>query len=147
MITSQNKASANQKKTLTVGDSIVKNIEGWRLNKRMKFSVAVKSIPGATTKGEKHHIKGCLEDNSPDSIMLHVGTNNLKNKESAEGIANDIMDVAIFIRNEQTSVFVSCLSVRNDRLNDRGKNMNSLLKRRCDEEKICFVYNTKNNVG
>ena len=113
----------------------------------MKFSVAVKSIPGATTKGEKHHIKGCLEDNSPDSIMLHVGTNNLKNKESAEGIANDIMDVAIFIRNEQTSVFVSCLSVRNDRLNDRGKNMNSLLKRRCDEEKICFVYNTNNNVG
>ena len=24
------------KKTLTVGDSIVKNVEGWRLNKRMK---------------------------------------------------------------------------------------------------------------
>ena len=111
MITSQNKASANQKKTLIVGDSIVKNTEGWRLNKRMKFSVAVKSIPGARTKGEKHHIKGCLEDNSPDSIMLHVGTNNLKNKESAESIANDIMDVAIFIRNEQTSVFVSGLSV------------------------------------
>ena len=147
MITSQNKASTNQKKTLNVGDSIVKNTEGWRLNKRMKFSVAVKSIPGATTKGVKHHIKGCLEDNSPDSIMLHVGTNNLKNKESAESIANDIMDVAIFIRNEQTSVFVSCLSVRNDRLNDRGKNMNSLLKRRCDEEKICFVYNMNNNVG
>ena len=40
MITSQNKGSTNQKKTLTVGDSIVKNIEGWRLNKRMKFSVA-----------------------------------------------------------------------------------------------------------
>ena len=129
MITSQNKGRTNQKKTLIVGDSIVKNIEGWRLNKRMKFSVAVKSISGATTKGVRHHIKGCLEDNSPDSIMLHVGTNNLKNKESAEGIANDIMDVAIFIRNEQTSVFVSCLSVRNDRLNDRRKNMNSLLKR------------------
>ena len=147
MIKSQNKGSTNQKKTLIVGDSIVKNIEGWRLNKRMKFSVAVKSIPGTATKGVKHHIKGCLEDNSPDSIMLHVGTNNLKNKESAESIANDIMDVAIFIRNEQTSVFVSGLSVRNDRLNDKGKNVNSLLKRRCDEEKICFVYNTNNNVG
>ena len=53
----------------------------------MKSSVAVKSIPGATTKGMKHHIKGCLEDNSPDSIILHVGTNNLKNKESVEDIA------------------------------------------------------------
>ena len=53
----------------------------------MKSSVAVKSIPGATTKGMKHHIKGCLEDNSPDSIILHVGTDNLKNKESVEDIA------------------------------------------------------------
>ena len=44
----------------------------------MNSFVAVKSIPGARTKGVKHHIKGCLEDNSPDSVILHVGTNNLK---------------------------------------------------------------------
>ena len=87
-VMSQNKGGTNLKKTLIVGDSIVKNIEGWRLNKRIKFSVAVKSIPGATTKGIKYHIKGCLEDNSLDSIILPVGTNNLKNKESAEDIAN-----------------------------------------------------------
>ena len=67
----------------------------------MKSSVAVKSIPGATTKGMKHHIKGCLEDNSPDSVILYVGTNNLKNKESVEVIGNDIMDIAIFIRNDK----------------------------------------------
>ena len=87
-VTSQNKGGTNLKKTLLVGDSTEKNIKEWRLNKRIKFSVAVKSIPGATTKGMKHHIKGCLEDNSPDSIILHVGTNNLKNKESVEDIAN-----------------------------------------------------------
>ena len=75
----------------------------------------------------KHHIKGCLENNSPDSVILHVGTNNLKNKESVEDIAKDIMDMAIFIINE--------------------KSMNSLLKRRCDEEKTCFVDNTTINVG
>ena len=80
-ITPQNKGGTNRKKTLIVEDSIVKHVEGWRLNKRMKSSVAVKSITGATTKGMKHHIKGCSKDNSPDSIILHVGTNNLKNKE------------------------------------------------------------------
>ena len=120
-ITSQNKGGTNRKKTLIVGDSIIKNIEGWRLNKRMKSSVAVKSIPGATTKGMKHHIKGCLQNNSPDSIILHVGTNNLKNKESVEDIANDITDNAIFIRNEESNVFVSGLTVRNDRLNERQR--------------------------
>ena len=42
-ITSQNKGGTNRKKTLIVGDSIVKNIDRWKLNKRMKSSVAVKS--------------------------------------------------------------------------------------------------------
>ena len=83
----------------------------------------------------KHHIKGYLEDNSLDSIILDVGTNNLKNKEYVEDIANDIMDIAIFIRNEKTNVFVSGITVRNDRLNDKGKSVNSILKSRCGEEK------------
>ena len=47
----------------------------------------------------KHQVKECLEDNSPDSIILDVVTNNLKNKESVEDIANDIMGVAMSIRN------------------------------------------------
>ena len=70
--TSQNKRGTNRKKTLTVGDSTVKIIERLRLNKRKKSSVAVKSIPGTTTKGMKHHVKGCLQYNSPDSIILRA---------------------------------------------------------------------------
>ena len=54
------------------------------------------------------------------------------------------MNVAIFIRNEKNNVFVSGLTVQNDRLNDKG---NSLLKRRCGEGKICFVDNTNINVS
>ena len=94
----------------------------------------------------KHHIKGCLGDNSPNPVILHVGTNNLKNKESVEDIADDMMNIAIFIRNEKNIVFASGLTVRNDRLNGKGKSVNNLLKRRCDEEKICFVDNTNINV-
>ena len=57
------------------------------------------------------------------------------------------MDVAIFIRNEKTNIFGSGLTVLNDRWNKKGKNVDSLLKRRCGEEKICFVGNTNINVG
>ena len=78
---------------------------------------------------------------------MHIGTNNLKNKESVEDIANDMVNVAIFIRNEKNNVFASGLTVQNDRLNDKEQNVDSLLKRRCDEEKICFVDNTNINVG
>ena len=52
-------------------------------------------------------------------FVFIAGANNLKNKESVEDIANDIMDIAIFITNEKTNVFVSSLTVRNDRLNDQ----------------------------
>ena len=55
----------------------------------MKSAVHVKSIPGTTTKGMKH-VRGCLEESSPDTAILHFGTNNLKNNESAEDIATDI---------------------------------------------------------
>ena len=79
--TSQNRGGTNRKKTLIVGDLIVKNVDGWRFSKRMKLSVAVKSIPGATTKVMKNHIKGCLEGNSPDQsyCTLEPTTSKIRN--------------------------------------------------------------------
>ena len=58
----------------------------------------------------------------------------LKNKESAEDVANDIMDMEIYIWNEKTNAFVSGLTLRNDRLNDYRVDVNSLLKRKCDNK-------------
>ena len=52
------------------------------------------------------------------------------------------MDVAIFIRNEKTNVFVPGLTVRNDRLNNKGKSVSSLLKCRYK-----YADNTNINVG
>ena len=102
----------------------MKNIERWRLNQRMKSTVNVKSIPGTTTKGMKHHVGGCLGDNSPDTAILNFGTNNLRNNESAEYIATDIMNLAISVKNEKKTVVFTGITVRNDRFNDKGKNVN-----------------------
>ena len=52
----------------------------------MKSAVTVKSIPGTTTKGTKHHVRGYLEGSSPDTAILHFGSNNLKNNENAKNI-------------------------------------------------------------
>ena len=61
---SKNSKSINvpRKNTLIVGDSILKHVEGWCLNKRMKSNVSVRCIPGASTNGMVHHVKGCLLD-------------------------------------------------------------------------------------
>ena len=120
----------------------MKNIEGWRLNKRMKSTVHVKSIPGSTTKVMKHHVRGFFKDNSPDTVILHFGTNNLKNNESTKDIVTDIMNLAISVKKEKKNCSTLCIIVRNDKLNDKGKNVNSLLKRKCEVEKIVFVNNS-----
>ena len=72
----------------------------------------------------------------------HFGKNNLKNNESAEHIATDIMNLAISVKNEKKTVVVSGISVRNDKFNDKGENVNPLLKRICKVEKIVFVDNS-----
>ena len=56
----------------------------------MKSIASVYSIPGATTKAMKHHVMGCLEDGSPDTILLHHGTNDLRSEESAQTIASNM---------------------------------------------------------
>ena len=73
----------------------------------------------------KHHAR-CLKDRSPAN--LHFETNNLKSNETAEDIATDIMNLAISVKKE-------------NKFNDKGRNINSLLKREGKKEKIVFVDN------
>ena len=93
----------------------------------------------------KRHVRGCLEDNSSDTVILHFGTNNLKNNENGEDIATDIMNLAISVKKQ--TVVVCGINFRNDKINDKGKNINSLLKQKCEEEKIVFVGNANITVS
>ena len=89
------------KKTLIMRDSTNKNVDGWRLNQRMKSIVSVRSISGARTKAMKDHVMGYLEDGSPDTILLHHGTNDLRSEESAEKIASNVKNVALSAKNKK----------------------------------------------
>ena len=73
--------NSDVKKTLILGDSIIKNVDDCRLNRRMKSIVLARSISGATTKIMNYHVIGCLEDESPDTILLHRETIDLKNED------------------------------------------------------------------
>ena len=92
-----------RKITLIVLDSILKHVKGWRLNKRMKSKVSVRSILGASTNGMIHHVKGCLEDISPDTLILHHGTNDLKSGNTSEKIAT--VNLALTLENEKKQNF------------------------------------------
>ena len=136
-----------KKKTLIVGDSIVKHIDGWRLNKRMRSTVSVRSIPGATTKGMIHHVKGCLEDTSPGFIKLHHGTNDLNSNSTSEEIADKILNLAASIKTSKNQVFVSGLVIRKDKLNKKGNEVNELLKTKCEIRQLSFIDNKNISLG
>ena len=78
----------NNKKTVIVGDSIVKGLQQHKLSKAAKQNVGVKCFPGATVGDMSDYIKPVLR-RKPDTVILHVGTNNATNKEASE-IVNDI---------------------------------------------------------
>ena len=63
------------KRLLIVGDSIVLK-KKWK--KSTKYITTVKSIPGATTEGMNHHVKGCMVNFAPDIVLLDCGTNDFK---------------------------------------------------------------------
>ena len=54
----------------------------------------------------KHHVMGCLEDGSPDTILLHHGTNDLRNEESAVKIASNIINMALSAKNKKKTLFM-----------------------------------------
>ena len=66
------------KRLFIVGDSIVKNIELYKMKKSTKYITTVELIPGATTEGMIQHVKGCMVDFTPDIVLLHCVTNDSK---------------------------------------------------------------------
>ena len=59
----------------------------------MRSTVSVRSIPGATTKGMIHHVKGSLEDTTPGFIILHHGTNDLNGNSKSQEIVDKILNL------------------------------------------------------
>ena len=132
---SKNPKSTNvsrKKKTIVAVDYILKNVGRWRLDKRMESNVSVRFIPGASTNGMAHHVKGCLGDISPDTIILHHETNDMKIGNAAEKIANNRSNLAVNIRSEKTKVLISKL-----------KFLNNFWKKKYFVENLSFIENQK----
>ena len=81
-------ASSNNKSTIVIaGDSIIKDIKGWLMNRNKR--VKISSFPGANTEDMKDFVTPLLRKR-PDELILHIGTNNLQ-EESPNKIASDII--------------------------------------------------------
>ena len=91
-----------------------------------------------------HHLKSCLEDSSPDNIILYHGTNNAKSDDNSEKISSDIVSLGLSAKNEKAMVYISSLVIRNDKLDEKGKEVNDFIKQHALP---IFIDNENINLG
>lgn len=127
--------------TLLIGDSLVKNIQGWYLGKEVGHKVIVKPFPGANTRAMEHYMKPPLEL-KPQRVVLHIGTNDLKAKAPHQ-VADAIVDLARQVENtSDAEVVISELVCRGDKYNDAVKEVNKRLKKFCNQNQWVLIQHT-----
>ena len=117
---------------LTVGDSILKNLQGRKLSRSSK--VKVSSLPGCTTMDMRDHIKPILRRN-PDAIVMHVGTNSLRSSATVRDCAEEIVNLATMISNESSAdLAIAAIIPRSDNevLAVKVSGVNKILKTFCN---------------
>ena len=132
------------KRLLIVGDSIVKNIKPYKMKKSTKYVTTVKSIPGATTEGMSHHVKGCMVDFAPDVVLLHCGTNDFKKDLTPQKIAHNILRLAKEVSDgAKSDVLVSGIINRGDVYHAKVQKVNEFLSEIRTRKNVKYIDNGK----
>ena len=139
------------KETVVIaGDSLVKNIFDTIMGKQNpRHYYVVKGFPGATVSDMEDYVKP-ITRKSPDKVILHIGTNDLKNS-IPKVIADSIMNLCTQIKEDSptTMVGVSALLTRNDNpvLATKVKQVNLILDNYCQTNKLPFLRNANINTS
>ena len=104
--------------------------------------VYVKSFPGATVEDMVDYVRPTMK-RCPDLIVLHAGTNNLRDEGPARQIAENVMKLALDMKVESNDVMVSGLITRTDDedLNLKLMEVNKILEAECKRYSLCFIDN------
>ncbi|CAB4024569.1 gag-pol poly, partial [Paramuricea clavata] len=117
--------------TVVVRDSMVRNLQGWRLYTEENH-VVVKTFAGAKTSDMEDYVKPVIRK-EPQKLILHVGTNDLK-KSPPNRVAEGIANIATQIQEDSsgTEIVISSLLPRSDKpelsakVNETNKLINAI---------------------
>ena len=91
-------------KIVILGDSMIKNIKGWEISKKLQ-NVNSRHFSGAKVRCMKDYLKPSLREN-PDHFVLHVGTDDLDSDRSPDLIAKSIVNVASSLKTDKHEVTI-----------------------------------------
>ena len=84
-----NSETTKPTKVIIAGDSMIKHLNGYRMSAK-NTRVQVSTFPGCTILDMADHIKP-IQRKRPDKLILHVGTNSLKSRETSTKHAEEII--------------------------------------------------------
>ena len=104
----------------------------------------VRPYPGTTVSDMEDYVKPLVR-RSPENVILHVGTNDLRSCPP-RNIADSILNLVTQVKQDSptTSVGVSELIIRtdSDALARKARQVNSILRDYCEHNKIVFMKNS-----
>ena len=139
------------KSVCVVGDSMLGRIRMPEFNRCMSNNLKLnatarkKFFPGAIAKEIGHYILPTLEEQCPDALLIHAGTNNLSKKDfNAKTVADQIIDIARSATERGVNdVFISAIIIRKEfRLQRRANEVNAILQSLASENGYIFIDNS-----
>ena len=108
----------HKKFAFIIGDSMVKDIDGYLLIGSIKIKLIVKVRPfsSAKTVDMQDYIQPAKRDFDPYLYLLHVGTNDLLLEDTPEAISKRIIATAESVKKEHNEVTISNIAPRGDDL-------------------------------
>ena len=126
---------------------MVKDVKAHKMKRRLNPNekIFVRSFPGATIEDMADHVKPSMR-HSPDLVVLHAGTNNLRSEVPAKRIAENIMKLALEMKNDANDVMISSLICRSDdeSLHQKSLEVNKVLLEECNRYSLVYINN--NNI-
>ena len=106
-----------------------KKLNGYLLTGKIKHKhlVKVRSFSGAKISCMTDHVKPTLRDMSPDHIILHAGTNDLRSENKASQISKATIDLTTSLKNDDNTVTVSGIVPGIGDLNNKANEMHHRL--------------------
>ena len=139
------------KSICVVGDSMIGRIRMPEFNRcitnnlKLNATARKKFFPGGIAKEIGHYILPTLEEQCPDAILIHAGTNNLSKKDfNAKTVADQIIEIARSATERGVNdVFISSIVIRKEfRLQRRANEVNTILQSLASENGYIFIDNS-----
>ena len=124
----ENNNSNKKKRIMTLGYSIVKDLNGWDLSQKAKiFKFSLTSLSGTKADCSNDYVKPALKEN-PNHFIIQIGTNYVTNGGiSFKALVDSITKLTVSLKGNSNYVAISNTITRKDRWIDKVDQVNKHL--------------------